>query len=96
MNCFVEIYRQWLLSIGESGRQNINVFENLFREPFKLPSGRFYGWEPFKRLTLGPGYEEMVEGLEITQENLLLKMKEMTFKTLVWIDMGEENATCEG
>lgn len=43
-------------------------FENLLRQPFKLPSGRFYGWEPFKWLTLGPEYEEIVEGLEITQE----------------------------
>lgn len=29
-------------------------------------------------------------------KNLPLKMKEMTFKASVWIDIGEENDMCEG
>lgn len=29
-------------------------------------------------------------------KNLLLKMKEITFKASVWIDMGVENVSCEG
>lgn len=72
MNCFIEIYEQWVISIWESEKQKINAFENYCENLSSCLVEDFvwkiFGWEPFKRRTLGPGYEEIVEGLEITQE----------------------------